>query len=45
MTKLEILMMLYSLDALLDEQCYDKAREVIKKVIAQAEDESEKKEE
>ncbi|MDR0654658.1 MAG: hypothetical protein LBG12_15320 [Synergistaceae bacterium] len=37
MTRLEILTMLYSLEALLDEGKAEKAKEVIKKVINEAE--------
>jgi hypothetical protein len=37
MTRLEILTLLYSLEALLDEGKAEKAREVIKKVINEAE--------
>ena len=37
MTRLELLAMLYSLEALLEEGKADKANEVIKKVIAEAE--------
>jgi hypothetical protein len=37
MTRLELLTMLYSLDALLDELKPEKAQEIIKKVIAEAE--------
>ncbi len=37
MTRLEILTMLYSLEALLEEEKTEKAKEVIKKVIAEAE--------
>ena len=35
--------MLYSLDALIDEKKYDKAQDVIKKVIAQIENGTKKK--
>ena len=37
MARLEILTLLYALEALLDEGKYDKAKEVIKKVITEAE--------
>ena len=37
MTRLEILTLLYSLEALLDEDKAEKAKEVIKKVINEAE--------
>ena len=37
MTRLELLTMLYSLEALLEEDKTEKAKEVIKKVIAEAE--------
>ena len=37
MTRFEVLMMLYSLEALLDEGKAEKANEVIKKVIKEAE--------
>lgn len=37
MTRLEILTLLYSLEALLDENNSEKAKEIIKKVIAEAE--------
>ncbi len=44
MAKLELLTLLYSLEALMDTENYDKAKEVVKKVIAQAEDENKKNE-
>ena len=37
MTRLELLTMLYSLEALLDEDKTEKAKEVVKKVIKEAE--------
>jgi hypothetical protein len=37
MTRLEILTMLYSLEALLEDDKTEKAKEVIKKVISEAE--------
>jgi hypothetical protein len=37
LTRLEILTLLYSLEALLDDGKMEKAREVIKKVISEAE--------
>lgn len=43
MTGLGVLTMLYSLDVLLERDCYEEAKEVIKKVIIQAEDDSRKK--
>jgi hypothetical protein len=37
MTRLEILTLLYSLEALLDEEKPEKAKEIIKKLIKEAE--------
>ena len=37
MTRLEILTLLYSLKALLDAEQYDKAKEILEKVIKEAE--------
>ena len=37
MTKLELLTVLYSLDALLDNNESDKAKSVVKRIIAEAE--------
>ena len=37
MTRLEVLMLLYSLEALMEKKEYEKAEEVIKKVIKEAE--------
>ena len=37
MTRLELLTLLYSLEALIDEGMAEKAKEVIKKVISEAE--------
>jgi len=37
MTRLELLALLYSIEALLDEDRAERAKEVVKKVIAEAE--------